>query len=449
MTSSSQSLIDLIFVNNSRRIVESGVLHVGISDHSLVYCIMKAGIQKSIPRRIEYRSFKSYNKTAFIDDVSKVPWSVVENAENVDDAVFSWTTLFNDVAQDHAPIKTQRVKGTHVPWMTKELADLMKDRDYHHKKARGLKSGYHWNMFCKLRNEVRSNIKKSKSTYYINLINESKGNSSKLWKAVNEALPDHPSNPITSLNHNGMSVTSSTGIASAFDDFFTNIGSNLSKKFSSSPTILINIYKVRYQTEISHACVRGELGRLKLNKAISLDKISVRLPKDSADIITPSLTYLFNLSIKSSVFPRTWKNAKVRALFKSGNRCDPTCYRPISILPTISKILERAIHQQFFKYMKDNNLLTEKQFGFKPNSSTSIAVGHLADSILKNMDNGQLTGVAFLDLSKAFDTVDHTIWIKKLSYLGVSTTALSWFDSYLENYSYSYSYGYKVTSEIL
>ena len=211
VTSSLQTLIDLIFVNNNHRIGESEVLHAGISDHSLVYCIMKAGLQNSIPRRIEYRSFKTYNNTAFVDDISKVPWSVIENVGNIDDAVFSWTTLFNDVAQEHALIKTRRAKGTHVPSMTNELSDLMRDRDYQHRKARGLKSGYHWNMFCKLRNAVPGNIKTSKSTYYVNLINESKGNSSKLWKAVNEVLPDCPSNPITTINHNGMSFISSSG----------------------------------------------------------------------------------------------------------------------------------------------------------------------------------------------------------------------------------------------
>ena len=98
---------------------------------------------------------------------------------------------------------------------------------------------------------------------------------------------------------------------------------------------------------------------LKLNKATGLDKVSVRLLKDSMDIITPSLTYLLNMSIESSVFPCTWENAKVCALSKSGNRSDPSCYRPISILPTISKILEIAIHHQS---IKDNNLLSDKQF---------------------------------------------------------------------------------------
>ena len=168
-----------------------------------------------------------------------------------------------------------------------------------------------------------------------------------------------------------MSFTSSSGIASALNDFFANIGTKLSNKFSpftydftqylQRPSSSFNVI------EISQEFVRGrELGRLKLNKATGLDKVSVRLLKDSMDIITPSLTYLLNMSIESSVFQCTWKNAKLCALFKSGNRSDPSCYRPISILPTISKIHERAIHHQFFKYIKDNNLLSDKNVGFKP-----------------------------------------------------------------------------------
>ena len=185
--------------------------------------------------------------------------------------MFSWTTLFNDVAQEHALIKTKRAKGTHVPSMTNELSDLMRDRDYQHRKARGLKSGYNCNMFCKLRNAVPGNIKTSKSTYYVNLISESKGNSSKLRKAVNEVLPDRLSNPITTINHNGMSFTSSSGIASALNDFFANIGTKLCNKLCSitydftqylqRPSSTFNLI------EISQEFVRGQLGRLKLNKA--------------------------------------------------------------------------------------------------------------------------------------------------------------------------------------
>ena len=184
ITSLSKTTIDLIFVNSKHRIVESDVLHLAISGHSLVYCIMKSDARKSEPRTIEYRSFKHYDKNAFINYLSDVPWSIIDGFEDVDDAFHSWTKLFNDVAEKHAPIKTRRVQGTCNLWMTKQIFDLMRERDFHHRKAQGSKSGFHWNNFRTYRNLVRTEIKKSKSDYYIKLIEESKGNSSKLWSAI-------------------------------------------------------------------------------------------------------------------------------------------------------------------------------------------------------------------------------------------------------------------------
>ena len=108
-------------------------------------------------------------------------------------------------------------------------------------------------------------------------------------------------------------------------------------------------------------------------------------------------------------------------------------YRPITILPTMSKILERAVHRQLYDYMVEHNILSSKQFGFRPNLSTVTALTHFTDSILHNLDKGRMTGAAFLDLSKAFDTVDHGILINKLEAIGVNAHALEWFRSYLEN----------------
>ena len=182
--------------------MNSGVVHLGLRDHSLVYCIMKSGMPKSSPKIIEYRSFKNYDKSAFVKDLSYVPWLVVDAAQDVNDAVDLWSELFNSVANQHAPIKTQRVLGTSAPWMTSDLAKLMRDRDYCHRKARTSMSRRSWAAFHKINREVHLSMKKAKTDYYWKLIEENKGNCSKLWSSIKHVLPTTLSNSITSIQNN-------------------------------------------------------------------------------------------------------------------------------------------------------------------------------------------------------------------------------------------------------
>ena len=121
------------------------------------------------------------------------------------------------------------------------------------------------------------------------------------------------------------------------------------------------------------------------------------------------------------------------ALFKSGDRTNATNYRPISILPSLSEILERVVHSQLHEYLNSTNLLSKNQFGFRSKRSTATALSGFADEVLLNMEKGDVCGAVFLDLTKAFDTVDHGILMSKLSSVGVSPSALEWFTSYLSN----------------
>ena len=165
-------------MNNEHRFVDDGVISMAISDHYLVYCILKVGMPKGTPRTTEYHSDKSYNRDAFLNDLNDVPWHLVDNEDNINDAVLTWNKLFSEVADNHAPFKRRRVNGINSAWMTSKISVAMRNRDYHHRKARKSGSAYHWHMFRKLRNFVNKEIKVSKSKYYTNLIEESKVNAS-------------------------------------------------------------------------------------------------------------------------------------------------------------------------------------------------------------------------------------------------------------------------------
>lgn len=186
ITNNSRSLIDLVFVNNEPSIVDSGVVPLSLSDHSLVYCVVKSGIPKTPPRAIEYRSYKSFDAKAFIHDLNNVPWHFVQSENAINDAVQTWNLLFSEIADVHAPIKKHRVKGVPVPWMNNKINEAMRDRDHHHRKAMKSNSSHHWNMYKKFKNFVNKEVKSSKSRYYHELIEQSKGDSSKIWKAFND-----------------------------------------------------------------------------------------------------------------------------------------------------------------------------------------------------------------------------------------------------------------------
>ena len=141
-TENSSTTIDLIFVNNSHRIVQSGVLDSSISDHNVVFCTIKGGVKKLPPKVFEYRCFKYYDKEAFLKHLNNVPWSAIESTNDVDDALFFWESLLNGVVDDHAPMKTKRVKCKQSSWLTNKLLELRRDRDYHRRKARFSNSKY-------------------------------------------------------------------------------------------------------------------------------------------------------------------------------------------------------------------------------------------------------------------------------------------------------------------
>jgi len=123
----------LIFVNNEHRIVKSGVILFPLSDQYLVFCILKAGVHtKAQPRMFEYRSYKNFDATLFNEDLGNVPWHVVENENNIDDALLTWNKLFSEVADDHAPVKRRRVKGTPLPWLNRKINESMRERDWSH-----------------------------------------------------------------------------------------------------------------------------------------------------------------------------------------------------------------------------------------------------------------------------------------------------------------------------
>ena len=163
---------------------------------------------------------------------------------------------------------------------------------------------------------------------------------------------------------------------------------------------------------------------LKWNKAVGFDNFSSNIIIDAYDSLKNILFHVFKVSIQQGIFPGSLKIAKVTPIFKSADKDNVSNYRPISIFPVFSKVLERTMYNRVYNYLDFKDHLNEKQFGFRRNNSTEHAILQLTRDITSSFEKGEYTLGVFIDLSKAFDTVDHQILIKKLQYSGIDGTAL-------------------------
>ena len=236
-------------------------------------------------------------------------------------------------------------------------------------------------------------------------------------------------------------VQKESELTELFNSYFVNIATNLKEPIIPSDFETLRTFvtsKVPTNTKFNISLTNETfvwkfLTNLNVNKSTGLDNIGPKILKLAANVLTPSLTFIVNKSILSGEFPRYWKEAKVKPLFKSGAKDDINNYRPISILPTVSKLIEKWVDSQFLVYLNNFNLLHKSQSGFRPKHSTETALIHMIDSWLRAVNVGKIIGCVLVDFRKAFDLVDHNILLKKLECYKCNEACLKWFESYLTN----------------
>ena len=289
---------------------------------------------------------------------------------------------------------------------------------------------------------LQQKINQVKQAFYHNKFNEYKNDARKTWSTINDVLarkkvkntfPDY----FLVKNHE---VTNKQHLANEFNDFFTGIGPKLSEQIQSPDNLNFKSFLTKVITTEFKFKETDENDVIKLIAALAdkascgYDELSSILLKKIANSIKPILTLIIYQSLYTGIFPTKLKLAKVIPLYKNKGDCHLfDNYRPISPLPTISKIFEKVVHKQLYNYFTDNDLFYKSQYGYRKGHSTELAALELADRISQYLDNGEIPITIFLDLSKAFDTLDHKILLSKPDYYGIRGTELKWFESYLSN----------------
>jgi hypothetical protein len=281
-------------------------------------------------------------------------------------------------------------------------------------------------------------IRAAKKLHITNKINDSIGNSKKTWETLNEVLgKSKNSDTINQLNINDIPESDPTKIANHFNTFFTSIGTKISNNVlnvTKQPEDYINYGRVPPEMVLGNTTPEHVLKIIQKTKnkhSKDIFGISSKMIKFIGAEIAKPLAHIFNLSLESGSFPSMLKQCRVIPIFKSGNRLECDNYRPISLLSSISKLLEKIVSEKLIYHLTENDLLYTHQYGFLPKKSAEHNLLQILNYVSAALNDGNYCLGVFLDLKKAFDVCSHSILLKKLSKMGINGTSLEWFKNYL------------------
>ena len=415
---------DHIYTNCPEKLSNPVAQFRGSSDHKLIYTTKYA---KNIRENIRYckrRSYKYFDEQKFLAEVKRLSWWDVYNSTDVDQAVFHFTKKITDILDTMAPVRKFQMRSNYAAWISEGTKVLIKERDKAQELAAATKNVEDWRRYKRIRNQVTSLIRREKLSWQKRKLEtaEEIQDSGKLWKTVLGWLNWSSAGSPSKLIHEGKLVTSPSKIADIQNEFYINKVRKIRQELPHSNTDPLEILRQRLSgntASFSFSAVHPDevekiISSLKNSKASGIDDLDTYILKLIKKEAVPAICHILNLSIQTNRFPTRWKVAKVVPLYKGkGSKFESKNYRPVAILPVLSKVLERVVFIQLVRYMDQNRFFNPSHHGYRSFHSTTTAMLQMYDMWVTSLEKGELAGVVMVDMSAAFDVVDTELLLQK------------------------------------
>lgn len=401
-------------------------------DHNMIFFkFHKSAIVNETVFKETY-NFKRADYESINNKLSSINWNVLFDTLTVDECVAKLEIIFQDMFRQHIP-KHNSSEIHDKSWLNKKVQQAISEKNLLYHKYRKVKSNENLEKYREARNKATSLVREAKVQWESKLayrLSKTHSADAKWWKLVDKFKGPKCRERIPALKRNGIMLTKPFDKAEALGEYFAEL-SYLDDSSGRLPDIEYHTNDRLSNIIISHENVFKELNDVNTSKSMGSDGIPNLFLKMCAESLTPCFVILFRKSLAEKTFPKEWKKAVITPVFKKGKKEEIGNYRPISLLPCMSKVFERIVRQQLLDHLISKNLLNKNNSGFIPNDSTTNRLCLMVHQIAEALENKRYVRGVFLDVNRAFNSVWHKGLLFKMEQLGVSGDLLLWFKSYL------------------
>lgn len=422
---SKPSLLDVTCVVDMKNVNHFEQLSLpGVSDHDMLF--LSYNIEFNATKTESFTTFRDFKRVDFVQlttEAALLPWHDCFAITDINDKLQHFTMLINYLYDKYIPLKRIKIKNTSQPWFNSEVLNAIKTRGKKYSRWKRNPSNDNWEAYRLARNNASNITKVAKTSYFQTKLNPQLS-SKKLWSNIKSLGISQSKNPECRIN------------AKTMNEFFlkSNCQAN-SSTFCLNENLLYRSQDLFCFEMASNEDIIKCLLDIKSN-AIGEDGVSLKFLKLILPHIVSTLTHIVNYILMVRTFPKLWKVANVIPVAKKKYAIEPADFRPISILPALSKVFEKFLANQILNHLRRHKLLTDFQSGFRKNHSCATAMVKILEDIRKKFDNGELTILVLLDFSKAFDSLDLEVLLTKLkNYYGFNSDAIALLRSYLNDRS--------------